>query len=393
MTKPQPKIRGTICTNADPEGCKANVDDQITKIEQAFDLKSSNNHSPVRAPRKVLVIGGSAGYGLASKLVSLFGYGADVYSISFEKAPRGPRSGTAGFYNDQVVSELCENSGQTHINLCADAFAEDTKQQMIEQIKANGDQIDLVVYSLAAPKRSVVKPDGESHTYQSTIKPIGTSWSGRSIDIIDGKLKDFSVEPANEDEIANTVAVMGGEDWYLWMKALAQAEVLSDSTKTVAFSYLGGPVTEDIYRKGTLGKAKEDLEAFCQKINDFDSVEVSADVAVLKAIVTQSSAAIPSLALYISALYKVMKANNVHEGCVEQIIRLFKGGLYPLPNLSCDKDLPYRFRLDNLELEPRIQEETQQLVKSASDENLLETTDYKGFKEDFLKLFGFGWES
>lgn len=385
----EPKIRGTICTNADPEGCNKHIDFQLAKVQAAYAEGSAQ-----QAPKNVLVVGGSAGYGLASKIVALFGYQANVISVSLEKAPRGVRGGTAGYYNELRVDELAQAKGLSSQALTGDAFSYETKAQVAEQLKAQGQKVDLLVYSVAAPKRSVKRLDGSEDSYASCIKPIGEPLSGRSIDIVSEQIKSFEIEPAYDDDIAGTVGTMGGEDWFLWMDYLKQQDLLDASAKTVAFSYLGGDVTKDIYREGTLGKAKEDLEAYCEKINNLEvagETNLDASVAVLKAIVTQSSAAIPSLSLYISALYKVMKANGDHEDCMDQIIRLFQTGLYQCGQQQADKDKPYRFRLDELELKPDTQAQVKTLIGEITEQNLNEVSDYQGFKADFLKLFGFGW--
>lgn len=388
MIQIQAKVRGFLCTTAHPVGCQQNIEHQIRQAQTIASRKGESR------PKNVLIIGGSAGYGLASRIVCAAGYGANTLSIALEKPPKENKTASAGWYNDFYFQRWAKQSGIAAKSISGDAFSLEIKQQAVDTIKADMGKIDLVIYSLAAPRRNKLSPDKEPVTHQSVIKPINRAIQGQTIDTATGVLKPFELEPASQQEIDDTVSVMGGEDWYDLMNFLNESAVLSEQCKTVAFSYLGGDLTKSIYGAGTLGAAKENLEYYCQKINDHllpSSHSARANVAVLKAIVTQSSAAIPSLPLYISLLYRVMKNRGNHEGCMEQIIRLFDTGLYPLKLQTCKRDKPYRFRLDDRELNPVIQHEVSELWKSVSNENLSSISDLEGYRSDFLSLFGFGW--
>lgn len=385
----EPKVRGFLCTTAHPLGCKTHVKKQI---EQVLTQGLDNNQQT--SPKRVLIIGGSAGYGLSSRIVCAAGYGAKTLSVALEKPPQENRPGSAGWYNNYFLEQwISEQSGEAY-SINGDAFSLATKQQTLEMIESQFGQVDLVVYSLAAPRRiKVAAETGNAQTYQSVIKPIGQSFEGPSIDTVSGKLKSVELPPATVDEIDHTVAVMGGEDWFDWIKLLSDRGLIAEQFQTVAFSYLGGELTKAIYGAATLGAAKQDVENYCQEINNLlacDRETVKARVAVLKAIVTQSSAAIPSLPLYISALYQVMKEEGNHEGCIEQILRLFNQGLYST-SVQCRSDRAYRLRLDDEELKPHIQNKVKHLWDQVSQQNLTEITDFEGYRSDFLKLFGFAW--
>jgi enoyl-[acyl-carrier protein] reductase/trans-2-enoyl-CoA reductase (NAD+) len=395
----EPKIRGFMCTTAHPQGCKAHVHSQIQQVKDwadSLNLQAPDLNTP--RPKRVLIIGGSAGYGLSSRIVSAVGYGAETLSVSMEKPPRANKTGTAGWYNNFFLEQWIEQhqEGNTSRTVYGDAFSDDVKQQVVDTIKETMKQVDLVVYSLAAPRRiKQVALDGEQTqlSFQSVIKPIGQTIDVKTLDTVSGQMKQFQLEPATDQEIDDTVAVMGGEDWFDWMRLLKNEGVLSEDIQTVAFSYLGGELTKSIYGDATLGAAKKDVERYCQSINDlFNSSHAPvAKVAVLKAIVTQSSAAIPSLPLYISTLYRVMKAQGNHEGCLDQIIRLFETALYPDGQAHCHKDKPYRYRLDERELSSEVQTAVKDLWDQVSDSNLKAITDFEGYRSDFLKLFGFDW--
>jgi len=385
----EPKVRGFLCTTAHPLGCAHHVDHLIATVQQR-----GNTEVPENPPKSVLVIGGSAGYGLACRVMSAYAYGANTLSVSLEKPPKANKTGSAGWYNDhQFRARASEDGLQAH-TINGDAFSNDIKQQTIAQIRSQCGQVDLVVYSLAAPRRTKQLSEDTHKVVQSVIKPIGTAIQGQTLDTQSGKLKEYKVAPATDQEIDATVAVMGGEDWYDWIKALSDAGVLSSAVKTVAFSYLGGALTEEIYGSGTLGAAKQDLEAYCRKLNN----EVlprhgapRANVAVLKAVVTQSSAAIPSLPLYISLLYQSMKSRDCHEDVMAQIVRLFTTGLYPIGNRRCQRDKLYRLRLDDLELQQHIQEEVKRRWAQVASGDSDALGDVEGYRTDFLKLFGFNW--
>ncbi|GLQ30698.1 enoyl-ACP reductase FabV [Litoribrevibacter albus] len=384
----EPKIRGFMCTTAHPQGCKTNIESQINQVRAWAEKQDLSNK-----PKRVLIIGGSAGYGLSSRILCAAGYGATTLSVSMEKAPKANKTGTAGWYNNHFLEEWIRDQGMDSYSLFGDAFSGEVKQQVVDKIRDTVGQVDLVVYSLAAPRR-IKQEKGEPVTYQSVIKPIGQTIDVRTVDTASGQMKTFELESATEQEIQNTVAVMGGEDWFDWMSLLNAEGLLSDQIQTVAFSYLGGELTKAIYGAATLGAAKEDVERYCLRINHLLNADVKspmAKVAVLKAIVTQSSAAIPSLPLYISVLYRVMKAQGNHEGCLDQILRLFETGLYPGSGKTCAQDKPYRYRLDDKELLPEVQTEVTKLWQSVSESNLGSVTDFEGYRSDFLKLFGFDW--
>lgn len=368
-----PKVRGFICTNAHPAGCAANVREQIAYVKQQGDI--------VDGPKKVLVIGASTGYGLASRIVSAFGCGAATLGLFFEKAGSGKRTGTAGYYNSLAFHEEAKKAGLYAKSINGDAFSHEIKAKAIDVIKRDLGKVDLVVYSLASPRRT--DPD-TGETYASVLKPVGKSYTAKNLNTDTLKIADMTLDPATDEEIQGTIKVMGGEDWELWLNALKDADVLADNCKTVAYTYLGEKITWPIYGKATIGKAKEDLDRAAKVIGDKG---VQANVAVLKALVTQASSAIPIMPLYISALYKVMKENGSHEGCIEQLYRLFTEGLYTdTPRL----DDANRFRMDDRELQPEVQEKVEALWNAVTEENLYETTDYKGYNAEFLKLFGFG---
>lgn len=407
MIQVEPKVRGFLCTTAHPLGCLAHVEAQRQMVEQGFDRGQHPlmTAEPEARPTKVLIIGGSAGYGLASRITCALGYGADTLSVAMEKPARGVKPASAGWYNNFHFEQIARQKQLYAESIDGDAFSDTIKQQTIATIKAQLGEVDLVVYSLAAPRRTIVTESGEQRSFSSAIKPIGQAYSGRTIDTKSGTLTDFHLESATHTEIEHTVAVMGGEDWYLWMKALSDADVLSANVKTVAFSYLGGDMTKAIYGAATLGAAKEDVEYHCGRINRLlgeSSVaqplaqSPQATVAVLKAIVTQSSAAIPSLPLYISVLYKVMKQKGLHEGCIDQIVRLFQTGLYPdgrTEGALCQMDKPFRFRLDELELRADVQQDVARLWSEVDESNLHQVTDVASYQQDFLRLFGFEWPS
>lgn len=373
----QPKVRGFICTNAHPAGCAANVQEQIDYIKAQA--------PSAEGPKNVLVIGASTGYGMASRITAAFGYGAKTLGLFFEKGASARRTGSAGYYNSVAFENAAKEAGLYAKSINGDAFSDELKAQAIETIKADMGKIDLVVYSLASPRRTEPK-SGE--TFSSVLKPIGKGYTAKNLNTDTLKIDEVTVEPASDEEIANTIKVMGGEDWELWIDALKDADVLNDKCKTVAYTYIGEKLTWPIYGHATIGKAKEDLDRAAAAINEsLGNLGGQANVAVLKALVTQASSAIPIMPLYISILYKVMKEEGTHEGCIEQLKRLFSEGLYTdSPRL----DEVNRFRMDNLELSPEIQAKVEAIWPDVTEENLFELTDYKGYNFEFLKLFGFG---
>lgn len=372
----KPKVRGFICINAHPTGCAANVQSQIQYVKAQSAVEGG--------PKKVLVIGCSTGYGLASRITSAFGSGADTLGICFEKPATERKTGSAGFYNAAAFDEAAQSAGLYSKTINGDAFSHEIKAKTIEEIKASMGQVDLVVYSLASPRRT--DPD-TGETYSSVLKPIGQPYTSKNLNTDTLKISDITIEPASEEEIANTVKVMGGQDWELWMNALLDAGVLATGCKTVAYTYLGDKLTWPIYGKATIGKAKEDLDRAAKALNaSLAGVSGQANVAVLKALVTQASSAIPVMPLYLSILYKVMKEEGTHEGCIEQAHRLFTEGLYTsAPRLDSDN----RFRVDNYELQASTQAKVEVLWDAVTEESLLEITDFKGHHSAFLNLFGF----
>ena len=373
----KPRVRGFLCTTTHPTGCAANVKDQVEYVKA--------NGAIADGPKKVLVIGASTGYGLASRITAAFGSGAATLGLFFEKPGNEKKPGTAGWYNSAAFHQLAEAEGLYAKSINGDAFSDAVKQTTIDTIKADLGQVDMVVYSLASPRRQHPKT-GE--VFNSTLKPIGKNVVQQGVDTNKNVIKEFTIEAANQDEIDNTVAVMGGEDWQMWMDALQAADVLAPGCKTTAYTYVGEAVTRDIYWDGTIGAAKKDLD---KKVIDIrqalQSIDGDARVSVLKAVVTQASAAIPVMPLYLGLLFKVMKQKGTHEGCIEQIDLLFRESLYG--NQPQIDDVG-RLRADYKEIEPAVQQEVEQLWAQINDDNLNEISDMQGYMDEFLRLFGFG---
>lgn len=373
----EPKIRGYICTTAHPYGCAAHVQQQIKYVQQ---------QKPIAGPQHVLVIGASTGYGLASRIAAAFGAGAKTIGVFFERPAAGSRTATAGWYNTAAFEQAAHKGGLYAKSINGDAFTEKVKHETIRLIQQDLGKVDLVIYSLAAPRRT----DPVTHqTYTSVLKPIGQPFIGKTVDFHSGEVSLAAIEPASPEEIAATIKVMGGEDWYLWIKALTDAGVLDEECLTIAYSYIGPAITRAIYRDGTIGKAKEDLEATVDKLNQLlHEVHGRAYVSINKAVVTQSSAAIPVVPLYISLLYQVMKDKAIHEDCIEQIYRLFAERL---SESKIETDSEGRIRLDDWELRSDVQEQVQSLWEQVNSENIAVLTDLQGFRNDFFRLFGFGF--
>ncbi len=372
----KPKTRGFICTTAHPEGCAQNVKEQINYVK---------SKGTINGPKKVLVIGASTGYGLASRVTAAFGSSADTIGIFFERPAENKRTATAGWYNMAAFEEEAIKAGLYSKSINGDAFSDSIKEQTIELIKKDWGKVDLIIYSLASPRRTHPQT-GE--VFNSVIKPIGKSYTNKTVNFHDGEVSDVTIEPASEDEIRQTVAVMGGEDWEMWMKALKNAGVLADGAITVAFSYIGPELTHAVYKGGTIGKAKDHLDASAKSITDMlKDIDGKAYISVNKALVTQSSSAIPVVPLYMSLLYKVMKEKGTHEGCIEQMFRLLKDRLYA-DNLLIDE--AGRIRLDDFEMQDDVQNEVSKLWAMVNTDNLEEISDIKGYREEFFKLFGFG---
>jgi len=374
----KPKIRGFICTTTHPVGCEANVREQIAYVKAQGKLKDG--------PKRVLVIGASTGYGLASRINAAFGSDAATIGVFFEKPGSEAKTGSAGWYNAAAFDKAAKEEGLYSKSVNGDAFSNECRDTVIKLIKEDLGQIDLVVYSLASPVRKMPE-SGE--LVRSALKPIGEPYQSTALDTNKDKLVSAVVEPANEQELADTIKVMGGQDWELWINALADAGVLADNAKSVAYSYIGTELTWPIYWHGTLGKAKEDLDRAAHAIDTkLKAKGGSANVAVLKSVVTQASAAIPVMPLYISIVFKIMKEQGIHEGCIEQIQRLFATKMYNDQTPSTDDK--NRLRLDDWELRDEVQKTCGEIWKQLNDDNIYQLTDYQSYKEEFLRLFGFG---
>jgi enoyl-[acyl-carrier protein] reductase/trans-2-enoyl-CoA reductase (NAD+) len=370
----KPKVRGFICTNAHPQGCAANVQEQIAYTKAKGPVAN--------APKKVLVLGSSTGFGLASRITAAFGGGADTLGVCFEKEPSETKTGTAGYYNTSAFHDAAKAAGLYANTINGDAFSDALKEQVVSELKNSIGKVDLVIYSLASPRRTDPKT---GDVYNSVLKPIGKEYTSKNLNTDTLKISDVTIEPASDEEIANTVKVMGGEDWEMWIDALKGADLLADNFQTVAYTYLGDKLTWPIYGKATIGKAKEDLDRAAKTLSSKHGG--NARVAVLKAVVTQASSAIPVMPLYLAILFKVMKEQGTHEGCIEQIQRLFKECLYSdSPRL----DDANRYRVDELELHPSVQSKVEAIWDQVTEENLFELTDFAGYKTEFLRLFGFG---
>jgi enoyl-[acyl-carrier protein] reductase/trans-2-enoyl-CoA reductase (NAD+) len=376
----KPKIRGFICTNAHPVGCAENVHRQVEFVKQ---------QGPVAdGPKNVLVVGCSTGYGLASRITAAFGSGAHTLGVCFEKEPSEKRTGTAGWYNTAAFHQEAEQAGLHYHSINGDAFSDEIKQQTIDYIKHNMGKIDLVVYSLASPKR---KDPESGEVYSSTLKPVGQAYTTKTYHTDKDEVHDISLEPANDEEIANTVKVMGGEDWERWIKQLHDAGVLAEGCQTTAYTYIGKKLTWPIYGHATIGRAKEDLDRAAAALREqYSDIDLSAYVSSLKALVTQASSAIPVMPLYISLIYRVMKEEGTHEGCIEQIYRLFTEGLYE-ENPSLDE--AGRLYMNGYETNEKTQAKVEALWDQVTQDNFHELADYAGYHQDFLHLFGFGFDN
>ena len=375
----KPRIRGFICTTAHPHGCAAHVDQQINYVTEHSEASSS-------AFQNVLVLGCSGGYGLASRIVAGFGCGANTLGVSFEKAPTQSKTASAGWYNNNAFEARAAQRGLYAKTLDGDAFSDAMRERVLETIRADLGQIDLVVYSLASPVRQHPKT-GELH--RSSIKPLGEVLDIKTVHVEKGEVSNVSLEPATEQEIADTVTVMGGEDWEYWIDALLAADLLAPKAKTVAYTYIGSELTWPIYWEGTLGKAKADLDRASGEIQQkLQSIGGDAHVAVLKAIVSQASAAIPVVPLYAALLFQVMKEQGSHEECIEHIDRLFASQLQAGATMRLDDS--GRIRVDDLELSETVQAEVKRRWPLVDTQNLPALGDLAGFRTDFLKIFGFG---
>ncbi len=373
----KPRVRGFICVTTHPQGCAENVREQIEYVKK----------QPISdGPKKVLVIGASTGYGLSSRIAAAFGSNADTIGVFFEKPAEAEKPGTAGWYNTAEFEKQAKAAGLYAKSVNGDAFSDEIRQLTVDLVKKDLGKVDLVIYSLASPKRKNPK---DGIVYDSTLKPVGQPFKAKTLNTDKEMVTDIEIQPANETEMANTVQVMGGDDWELWMDAMLKAGVLAEGVKTIAYSYIGPEITWAIYRNGTIGKAKEDLENRAKKITGMLSgIKGSALVSVNKAVVTQASSAIPVVPLYISLLFKVMKEKGTHEGCIEQIHRLYAKHLYNGNKPQLDE--AGRIRMDDWEMEPATQKAVMDLWPTVTTENLKEISDYASYKAEFLKLFGFG---
>ncbi|HIV04700.1 MAG TPA: trans-2-enoyl-CoA reductase family protein [Candidatus Spyradosoma merdigallinarum] len=373
-----PRVRGFVCITAHPEGCAAHVREQIAYVKSRPAMKNG--------PKNVLVIGSSTGYGLASRISAAFGAGANTFGVYFERPSANGKPASAGWYNTAAFEAEAKKAGLYAASANGDAFSAEMKAQVIERLKKEMPQIDLVVYSLAAPRRT---DPATGEVYKSVLKPVGAPYSSKNLDTDKKVVNEVTLEPATEDEIKATVKVMGGEDWKLWIEALDAAGLLAEGCQSVAYSYIGPSVTWPIYKDGSIGQAKKDLYAKAEEIDALLKIKRGrAFVSVNKAVVTQASSAIPVVPLYISVLFKVMKAKGLHEDCIEQIQRLFETQMYNDGCLNFDDQ--GLVRIDDWEMREDVQKEVFEIWPKVSTENLLELTDFVGYQQGFLKLFGFG---
>ena len=379
----KPRIKGFVCITSHPLGCMASV-------KQQAELAALNKIRTDNSVKRALIIGASTGYGLSSRIVSAYSAGADTLGVYFERPPKEDKPASAGFYNSLAFNELTKSLDSQHVDVNGDAFSNECKSEVVEKAKQLGGAFDLVIYSLASPRRT----DPESgDTFRACLKPIGAVYRNKTLDTDRKEVKEVTIDPANDDEIEHTRKVMGGEDWKLWTELLLRENLLADGCVNLAYSYIGPEVTQPIYRNGTIGRAKEDLESSASEISALMRKHCSGNafVSVNKAVVTQASSAIPVVPLYVSLLFKVMREQGTHEGCIEQIIRMFNERLFTEDD-AVPVDDDGRIRLDDWEMDPVIQEEVIRAWGSITTENLLETTNFKQYQEEFLKLFGFGFD-
>ncbi|MGF1530099.1 MAG: enoyl-ACP reductase FabV [Puniceicoccaceae bacterium] len=375
-----PKIRGFVCITSHPDGCAAHVREQV---EIARKLNPDGT-----GPKNVLVIGASTGYGLSSRIVAGFGYGAATFGIFFERPAANGRPASAGYYNSVAFEKEATEEGLYAGSINGDAFSDEVKDEVVARLAAEMQPIDLVVYSLASPRRT---DPATGTTHKSVLKPIGETFEGKTVDTDKSEVLTVSIDPASPEEISDTVKVMGGEDWELWINRLLEAGLLAEGAITTAYSYIGPEVTWPIYKNGTIGRAKLDLDRARESISGkLRAIGGEAFVSVNKAVVTQASSAIPVVPLYLSILQKVMKGNGTHEGCIEQIVRLFRDRMYSGKGIRYSED--GRVHVDDLEMAPAVQAAVMEVWPQISTENLRELSDYDFYQREFLRLFGFGLE-
>ena len=377
----KPRIKGFVCITSHPQGCMAAVREQV-EIAKANLLREG------KSPKRVLVIGASTGYGLSSRITAAFSSGADTLGVYFERPPKPDKPASAGYYNSLAFNKLAEGLDSVHLDINGDAFSQTCKLEVLERAKEMGGAFDLVIYSLASPRRT----DPESgENYRACLKPIGAVYRNKTLDTDKEEVKEITIDPASPDEIESTRKVMGGEDWKLWTEFLLEENLLAEGCVNLAYSYIGPAVTQPIYRNGTIGRAKEDLEGTASELTDLMQCKCggNAYVSVNKAVVTQASSAIPVVPLYVSLLFKIMRKMGTHEGCIEQIVRMFNDRLYSEKD-EIPVDEKNRIRLDDWEMDPKVQEEVINAWSSINTENLNELTNFKEYQSEFLKLFGFG---
>ncbi len=377
----RPKTRGFVCITAHPQGCAAHVQHQIDTVLERGPIPNG--------PKKVLVIGSSTGFGMASRVAAAFGSGAATFGVFFDRPSEEDRTATAGWYNTAAFHSAAHKAGLYAESINGDAFTDDIKRQTIEALKNGIGPVDLIVYSLASPRRTHPRTGA---VHRSCLKPIGAPYTNKTVDTETGEVSEITIEPATETEIADTIAVMGGDDWEMWINTLDEAKLIAPGASTMAYSYIGPEVTWAVYKNGTIGMAKNDLDAAAKRLNATMRVNGygRAFVSVNKALVTQASAAIPVVPLYISILYKIMKERGLHEGCIEQIDRLYRTQMYGGNGLEFDE--AGRVHIDDWEMRPEVQAEVGRLWPLVTTENLCEIADFSGYRSDFLKLFGFGWD-
>jgi len=375
----KPRTRGFICTTSHPAGCAAQVQKQIDYVQ---------SKPAIEGPKNVLVIGASTGYGLAARITAAFGAQANTVGVYRPSSGSEKRTASAGWYNSAAFEQAAQDAGLKSYSVTGDAFAKETKDKTIELIKEKIGKVDLVIYSVASAR----KTDPETgETFNSVLKPIGKPFSNKTVNFHTGEVTDITIEPATEKEIQETVAVMGGDDWEAWIEALRAAEVLREDVTTISFSYIGSEITKAVYRDGSIGRAKDHLEATALKLNDqLKTNGGRAYVVVSKGLVTQSSSAIPIVPLYISSLYKIMKEKGIHEGCIEQTYRLFKDRLYAGGEPQVDE--AGRIRIDDWELREDVQAEVVNIWDQVTSDNIYDLTDLEGYRKEFFQLFGFETE-
>ncbi|QEN08870.1 trans-2-enoyl-CoA reductase family protein [Oceanispirochaeta crateris] len=372
----EPKIIKSVCLTAHPEGCEKEVEHQIQYVK---------NMGALKMPKRILVVGCSTGFGLASRITAAFGGGAETLGVSFEKGPSVKRTASPGWYNNRAFDQFSAKDGLKSYTIDGDAFSDSVKTQAIDWIRENWGQVDLLVYSLASPVR--VDPE-TGETYRSVLKPIGKSYTAQSVDFMNQTVSEVTIGPADEEEIAPTVKVMGGEDWKRWISQFQSAGILAEGFRTVSYSYIGPKVTYPVYREGTIGKAKENLENSASELNNMlKDLHGQAFVSVNKALVTRASSVIPVVPLYMALLFKIMKEKGIHEGCIEQIYRLFQDRLIPGKDVPVDEK--GRIRIDDLEMREDVQKAVSDLWDQVTTENVSDLSDIDGFREDYLKLHGF----